>query len=253
MTRQLKVMLAIALVGLSATAAQAAVISVQPQIAGYFNTDFSPAPFPTPLPGGGTTNPGIPQVVQIDVYMQVEQLLPGEDSFGTAAFSVQALPNIGPNAHGEAHPDIDAGGWAANPLGNTDSNGAAPGGVVPVIATNADLGADSQDYVGILVQMATGAFTNAADQRRNVGEPGSAFGFPLLLGSAFYEWNGVGQVHFSLFPIEVSAKLASGGTFVQGVAPPSNVLTVGTDVPEPSSLVLLGSCFAGMILRRRAA
>jgi hypothetical protein len=30
-------------------------------------------------------------------------------------------------------------------------------------------------------------------------------------------------------------------------------LTVGTDVPEPSSMLLLGSCVAGMILRRRAA
>lgn len=251
MTRQLKVMLAIALVGLTATAAQAAVISVQPQIAAYFNPDFSPSSFvPTPLPGGGTTNAGGPTVVQIDVYMSVDELLPGEDGFGTAAFSVQAAGNLG--GQGQAGPDPEAGGWAAAQHGNTDTNGAAPGGVFPLIATNADLGADSQDYEGILVQMATGAFTNALDQRRNVGEPGSPFGFPIFLGSAFYEWNGIGQVHFSLFPVEVSAKLTSG-LFVPGVAPLSNVLTIGNDVPEPSSMLLLGSCVAGMILRRRAA
>jgi hypothetical protein len=245
MTRQLKVMLALALAGVVATNASAAVISVQPTIAGFFTPTFDPAPAPAP-----GTNPGVPLVVQVDVYMAVESLAPGEDSFGTAAFSVVGSGN--PGYLGQVAPDVDAGGWAANQLGNTDTNGAAPGGVFAVIATNADLGTDSQDLQGILVQMATGAFTNSLDQRRNVGEPGSAFGFPLLLGSAFMEWNGLGQIHITLDPVQVSAKTTTGA-FVTGQAPPVVPLTLGSDIPEPSSMLLLGSCFAGMILRRRVA
>lgn len=246
MTRQLKVFLAVALVGLLASNVQAAVISVQPTVAGYFDSAFNPIPAPV-------GSPGSPVVVQLDVYMEVLSLLPGEDSFGTAAFSFRVDSDC-PELGGVCVADVDAGGWAANQLGNTDTNGASPGGVLPVIAGNADLGTDSQDLQGILVQMATGAFTNAVDQRRRLGEAGSssAFPVPLLLGSAFMEWNGLGQVKIGLSPIQVSAKLTNG-QFVTALAPESAIITLGQCIPEPSSLVLLGSCFAGLAFRRRSA
>jgi hypothetical protein len=247
---QHSVLIAFAIALCTAAGSQAAVISVQPVIVGFFDTSFNQVAPPLPVPGGGTTNTGFPTIIQVDVYMEVLSLAPGEDSFGTAAFSFQAAA-VFSHTRATIVPDIDAGGWAAAAHGNTDSNGAVPGGVVPLIATNGDLGIDSQDYQGILVQMATGAFTNAADQRRNVGEPGSSFGVPLLLGSAFYEWSGVAGVSITLDPVEVSAKLTNG-TFVAGQAPPSAILYLGNpNVPEPSSLFLMVVGAFGVIARRR--
>jgi hypothetical protein len=116
-------------VAFAATNSHAAIINVQPVVGGYYDLTFNPIPPTFP-------NLANPYIVQVDVYMNVVSLGPNEDSFGTAAFSFETEPIGG----GYIKPSLDAGGWAANPLGNTDSNGAAPGGVVPVIATNADLG-----------------------------------------------------------------------------------------------------------------
>jgi hypothetical protein len=219
-----------------ATNTHAAIINVQPVVGGYFDFAFTPIPTPT-----GSQ----PHIVQIDVYMDVVSLGPGEDSFGTAAFSFDTHTYFG-----NIKPSLDAGGWAAAAHGNTDSNGPVPGGVVPLIATNADLGTDSQDYKGILVQMATGAFTNAADQRRNIGEPGSPFGHPVFLGSAYFE--GEGYYLITLNPVEVSVKLTNGA-FVAATATRPNVIEGPWDDPEPSSIVLATMGFVGMLLRRREA
>lgn len=232
----MKVFLAVALVGLLAASTQAAVIEVKPVVAGYFDSDFNP------IPDGHSASP---VVVQVDVMMQVLSLAPGEDSFGTAAFSFDLY-----SYDSTLVPDPDAGGWAPNsPV--VDSNGALPGGLVPIFATNGDLGVDSQDLQGILVQMATGAFTNAVDPRRNVGEPGSPLGVPILLGSAFLEWsnNSCYGVGITLNPLNVSVKLTNGA-FVPAVGVTSSV-RMGVICPEPSSAVLLGSCLVGVVLRRR--
>jgi hypothetical protein len=223
-----------------ATNSHAAIINVQPVEGGFYDLAFNPIPRPS--------NSFEPHIIQVDVYMDIVSLGPGEDSFGTAAFSFQTSSPIGTII---PSPGI---GWNANPLGNTDINGPAPGGVVPVIATNADLGSDSQDLQGILVQMATGAFTNAADQRRNIGEAGSPFGYPVLLGSAFLEWSG-GAVPFyfiTLDPVQVSVK-RTDGTFVAATATTPNVIVGPWDDPEPSSVVLATMGFVSMLLRRRDA
>jgi hypothetical protein len=242
-------LIAFAIALCAAAGSHAAVISVQPVIAGYFDTSFTPVPFPTPLPGGGTENTLSPTVVQVDVYIEVLSLAPGEDSFGTAAFSFDAAPSKPGTT--TIVPDIDAGGWAAFPFNIIDTNGAAPGGMAPPLVTNDDLGADNQDLKGILVQMATGAFTNPADPRRNFAEPGGFWGAPVNVGSAFLEWDGFGEVEITLNPIEVSAKLING-IFVAGQAPPSSILRVGNNlVPEPSSLLLIAVGAFGVTARRR--
>jgi hypothetical protein len=247
---QILFLVAFAVALCAAAGSQAAVISVQPVIAGFLNPDFSPSSFvPVPLPGGGTTNAGGPTVVQIDVYIEVLSLAPGEDSFGTAAFSFE----MGPTIPGTTTivPDADAGGWAAYQFVIVDINGNGPGGFVPPLAIDADLGADSQDYIGILIQMATGAFTNPLDQRRNFAEPGGHWGAPVNVGSAFFEWDGLGEVEITLTPIEVSAKLTNGA-FVLGQAPPSAILRLGNNlVPEPSSLMLIAVGAFGVSARRR--
>jgi hypothetical protein len=221
------------------------VISVQPVVANFLTPTFEPFLDPIlPTPDGGTTNPGVPVVVQIDVYIEVLSLAPGEDSFGTAAFSFEMGPGT------DIIPDIDAGGWAAYQFNIVDINGNGPGGIVPPLAIDADLGADSQDYIGILIQMATGAFTNPLDPRRNFAEPGGLWGAPVNVGSAFFEWNGIGAVEITLNPVEVSAKLTSG-IFVAGQAPPSTILRLGNNVPEPSSLLLIAVGAFGVTARRR--
>jgi hypothetical protein len=241
-------LIAFAIVFCASAGSHAAVISVQPVIFGYFDpATFAPVPAPSPMPGGGTANPGVSLVVQVDVYIEVLSLAPGEDSFGTAAFSFE----IGPTIPGVSMivPDIDAGGWTPPPL-PVDTNGNAPGGIFPSVSVNGDLGADSQDYIGILIQMATGAFTNPLDLRRNFAEPGGHWGASVNVGSAFFEWDGLGEVEITLSPIEVSAKLTNG-IFVPGQAPPSAILRLGNNVPEPGSLLLIAVGAFGVTARRR--
>ena len=226
--------------GIPASEGAAAVISVQPVVAGFLD----PATFaqlPSVPPG---TNPGHAVVVQVDVMMEVLSLASGEDGFGIAAFSFDSNSN----GLGDLVPDIDAGGWYANNI--CVDSGPGPGGLFCLFALNSDIGADSQDLEGILVQMAVGAFTNRADPRRTVGEAGSSLGVPFLLGSAFLEWNGLGGVTFTLNPLQVAAKLTTG-QFVIGEAAPSATIALGRDVPEPCSVVLLGSGLLAMVFRRR--
>jgi hypothetical protein len=237
--------------------AKAAVVSVQPVVGGYFDTAFNPIPAPMPI-GMGTANTGVPTVVQIDIYMSVLELAPGEDSFGTAAFSIQHQGF--PGFLGAIEPNVSAGGYNAYLYPLVDINGPVPPGAnTPLFAQNADLGVSPTDLIGILIQMATGAFTNALDPRRNVGEPtgitlpsGDSLAGPMLLGSAYLTWNGLGMVQISLDPVQVSAK-TTGGLFVAGQATPSAQIFIGFNVPEPSALAILSPVLAGIFLRRRAA
>jgi len=77
---------------------------------------------------------------------------------------------------------------------------------------------------------------------------------PFLLGSAFLEWS-AGQgagAGIRLYPLQVSAK-RTDGSFVSGEGVGDEaILGTGPICPEASSLVLIGSCLAGVVLRRRA-
>jgi hypothetical protein len=229
-----------------ATSTHAAVISVQPVVGGYYDLSFNPIP---PVYRFMIN----PHIIQVDVYMTAESLGPGEDSFGYAAFSFVTQPSFG---YGSIKPSI-VPGYSAHPYPNVDINGSAPGGLNQLFATNADLGPSSQDYEGVLVQMATGPFTNAQDPRRNVGEPngitlpsGDSLAGPVLLGSAYFE--AYGGYTITLFPIYVGAKLTNG-IFVEATATTPNVIFGPWDDPEPSSVVLATIGFVGMLLRRRDA
>lgn len=260
MTRILNSVLAIAALAVMAVDGNAAVISVQPSISGYFDAAFNPIPAPRPR-RLGTDNTHMPTVVAVDIHMTVVSLDPGEDSFGLTAFTIK---HGYPAGLGEIHPNLDAGGYFAYPYPPVDVNGPVnpPGAITPLFAQNGDIGESFVDLVGILVHVAPGAFVNAADPRRNVGEPtgatlpsGDSLKGPMLLGIAYLTWNGQGRVDITLegplrgTPPQVAAK-RTDGTYDIGTAPPAANLIIGYNFPEPSSLVLLGGCLGGVALRR---
>lgn len=229
MTRFLKGLLAVALVSVVSANAQAGSFSVTPAIVGYYDAAFNPiAP---PVPG---TNPGVPVVIEVAVGMTVDSLGPGEAGFANAGFSI-ILDGL-----------TDLAQWGPNTQ-TVDSNGALPGGVVPLWATNVD-GGTPGDLQGILVSIA-GGVTSANDPRRRVGQAGGVEGY---MGTIFVQWEGTGYASLSLQDILVSANTTTG-SFIDSGSAPSTLLEFGSNVPEPSSLILLGSCFAGLALRRRSA
>jgi hypothetical protein len=183
MSRALNIASVLAVVSMTASSGQAAVISVQPVLVAFYDLAFNPI---TAIPAG--TNPNVPVVLQVDVMMQVQSLSPGEDSFGRAEFGFQF--GNGNYPQGVIFPEPDLGWTPNNPT--VDSNSPFPGGIVPLFAQNDDLGVLTVDLQDITVAMAGGAFTNAADPRRNVGETGSFLGSPFRLGSAFLRWDGWG-------------------------------------------------------------
>jgi hypothetical protein len=239
MTRSLKGLLAVALIVTAATNAQAGVFSVTPVVSGAFDSAFNPIPNPPGVPsvlGQPVVGNGVPTVYQVDFYLKVESLAPGEDSFGLAGFNIELLPGL-----------VDAAdiGWTPNnpPV---DTNGALPGGTGNnMFGTNTDSGPSGTDEQGMLVQMATGAFTSAQDPRRSVGEAD-----PFLIGTLYVEWDGTTTSALAVGGAQAAAKLANG-SFVPGAALGGSVAFVY--VPEPSSVALAGLSLIGLAFRRRAA
>lgn len=229
MTRLFKGMLAIALVGLVAVGAQAGTFSVTPSVAGYFDAGFNP--IPAPAPG---TNPGSPVVIQVDINMEVLSLDAGEAGFANAGFNL-VLTGL-----------TDLAGWGPDSR-TVDSNGALPGGVVPLWATNVDAGTNG-DLQGILVSIA-GGVTGANDPRRKVGQAGGPNGY---MGSVFLGWEGTTAASLDLVGLLTSAN-STTGQFLQSRPGEPSTLTFGSAIPEPGTIALAGLSLVGLVLRRRAA
>lgn len=229
---------ALTFVTLSSAICHAAVISVQPVIAGYFNpTTYDPIP---PIPAG--VNPGFTVVVQVDVMMEVISLGPGEDAFGSAAFSFD-LSSPGGLSQIE---EVQGIGWSQNDI-PIDTNGSAPGGQLPIFLPVLPPQDDLEDILVI-----SAASNQPNDPRRDLGEAGSSLGVPYLLGTGFVEWDGLSEAQIKLDELSVSAKRLDG-SFVPGQATPSNVLVLGLLIPEPSSVVILGGMLMVAGLRWRNA
>jgi hypothetical protein len=211
----------------SSISSNAAVISVQPVVAGYFDTSFTPVP--PPWLGVPT---GEPVIVQIDVMMEVISLAPGEDGFGSAGFSFNLSSGL-----------ADVAGWNLNDT-QLDTNGAAPGGLVPIFLP--PIIPPPVDLQGILVVSA--ASSQPGDIRRDLGEAGSPLGTPYSLGSVFLQWEWeTFRSTVELEPLVVNARLTNGNLVSAQAL--SDILVLG--FPEPSSVVLLGGMLAMAGLRRR--
>lgn len=236
--------------GMAFRATQAAVISIQPVISGILNPiTFDPVPGATfsPKQYGGVGE----VVVQINFTLTVESLAANEDSFGHAAFSmIVSSPN------GNASPTL---AYDSRPFPGVVGPPPFPG-FIPIFAQNADLGMSAEDYIGILLQMSTGAFTNPNDPRRNVGEStgitlptGEHFGPGMWFGRGYVLWDGLGVGQITLTGSlpgtgpQVSAKDTSG-LFIPGTS--VAVIPILLGIPEPASLALASLGLAYLVFRR---
>jgi hypothetical protein len=214
----------------------AGVFSIDPEISAVFTTAYNPLPNPAGVPGTNTPGIGGPAVYLVDFYLSVSNLQGDEDSFGRAEFDV---------VWGPGHVDSDNVGWFAyNPMADLGAgHGALPGVIVLLFSINADGGPSNSDEQGIVVSMASGAFTRAADSRRAVGED-----HRQLIGSLFVLWDGITYSQLSLDNVQFAVKLVDG-SFVAGQPGTTGTVTFG--VPEPGTLSLVGLGLIGLSLRRQ--
>jgi len=197
---------------------------------------FQPGTF-DPIPGTPDTQTldGNDRVFQIDYNIGVSDLQPGERGFGSTGFNIILSPGL---------IEGGAGGWAAN-ISTTDSNGLAPGGIVPLYSTNADVGPSNSDLLGIFATIAGGiSAPNASDGRVKIGQPG---GDPYV-GSVFVQWTAdVTSVLSSELP-EFVVYLDSG-QFGPTTIGQGGTLLFG--IPEPSTIALGGMGLLGLVAVRR--
>ena len=217
-----------------AASVNAAVITLDQNVVGAFETDFTPLPG---IPDLSFYTAGTPIVLQVDysVHVQPGTLLPGERGFAATGFTIQLGPGV-----------TDAGGgWQPN-IATVDSNGALPGGIVPAFATNVD-GGTPGDLVGILAAIA-GGITNANDPRTKIGQDGGI----SYIGSVFLQWDGVTTSTISTDGVLMTSLSTTGQFNVPALpAPPS--ITALVSVPEPTTVALAGLALCGLAFRRRHA
>jgi hypothetical protein len=230
----MRIALALTLV-LAAAQSYAATISVEPVLAGAFTTDGT---F-TPIDNFDPANP-VAAVLQFDFLVSTGGYSAPEVGFANGVFTV-TLENLTPNG--------DVPGFQPATIPTVDSNGALPGGVVPLLSDLADLAA--ADLVDILVGVATPLTTNPnVDPRFKFGQ--TAFN----AGSAYVNYSGVGAATISAAFTQVAALTldpSQAGRYLGTVNPnslmPSGSVTIG--VPEPTTCILAGLALVGAAARRR--
>ena len=206
----------------------------------YATTAGNPEILPTP---SYQTQVGVARIYQVDLYLNASGFNAGADQrgFGDIAIDIMGTPGLG---------NTTVPGWQPNTT-SVDSNGAAPGGAVPLWAVNSDTGAaDLQNIIASIALIQPP--TNPADPRPNVGQyPGLD---PLnFIGSVFIDWSGTGIETLTLTPTQASFASASTGEFVFDAAANLNAGILIFGVPEPSSaaLAVLSLATLTSLARRR--
>lgn len=225
-------------VSFSAAQSHAIQITLTPSVVGAFNAAFEPIALPDI-----TTNPGFSAVYQVDFGITVTNVVAPESGFANVGFNI-GLTNL----------TADSSGWAPN-TATVDSNGAAPGGVVPLFATNVD-GGTVGDLQGILTSIA-GGVTLAADPRRTVGQASGPAGHvpgPALIGSIFVTWDGVSPATLNTNGVLFSVNSTTGSFADLGPGAGATInFGGGATIPEPSTMVMGGLSLIGLAFRRRMA
>jgi hypothetical protein len=235
----------IALLGFVAATAEAGSMNTLLTVSARFDnaTNFNPLPF-TFAPSGAVAN-GQPGVYQVDISFTATKVA-GEKGWANTLFDLAAGPNAGGSNLGLNF----LVGWQGLPNPSIDINGSAPGGIVPIYATNEDAGAPG-DLKAIIVSIG-GSSNDPSDPRNQLGTPQAPpeVGYPSLLGSFFVDWNGLGQgsvlvqnQQFSFTHLDNTfgqTQNGAGATALFGV-------------PEPATLTLAGLALLGLIgfARRR--
>jgi len=245
------------LLGLAAVAAQAGTMSPSMTVSAHYDnsTSFTPLPLTFDI-ATGRVNSG-PGLYAIDVAFTAT---PAADEKGW--LNTLFNSTVGPTSNGATMTlGLDVG-W--NPTtAQQDINGAAPGGLTNVFATNQDggVGGDLQNIIASL--QASTLSTTASDTRNLVGTaagPPSTGPVPAYLGTFYVNWNGVGQVDAQLTGLQYTFTKNNGTptTFTddfggQTVTVPGVAASAGFGaVPEPATLSLLGlAMVAGLGLIRR--
>jgi hypothetical protein len=228
---------------LVAAQAQAGNFTITPTVVAVYDSAFTlidPAPAGT-LGTNVTIQPAGPLTYEVQFLMTLDSLAAGEDGFGLIGFNIDL---------GAGLSDSGDAGWTPNnpPV---DTNGPTPGGTGNnMFGTNTDSGPSGTDEQGMLVQMATGQFTNAVDPRRAVGEAGSTFPVPFNLGTMFILWDNVTNATLSIGGAQFAVKMTDG-SFVGNQAGTTGTVTFG--VPEPTSIAMVGLSMVGLAFRRRLA
>lgn len=237
----MRIALAIALTLTGAAQSFAGTYSVTPVFAGAFSTDGS---F-TPIAGYDPLST-VPAIVQVDLLLNTGGFGAGELGFANGVFTVEF--------EGGGLSNLSVPGYQASPVNPTvDSNGPTPGGQVPLVTDNTDIG-DTTDLKDILVGVATPLTTNpAVDPRFKFGQGGTA---NFLLGSIFVDYNGqgknfvnVGFTQASYLGTDPNAARTIGVVDANANMP-IGALQIG-NIPEPTTCVLAGLALVGAAARRR--
>lgn len=195
-----------------ATPASAATFSLTQTIVRALADDGT---FLTEIPINSSTSG--PRIFQIDYAITTSNLQSGELGFALVGFNInlEGVTDVG-------------GGWGPN-TATVDSNGAAPGGIVPLFATNVD-GGTPGDLQGILTSIAGGVTNAAVDPRANVGKSA-----PAHIGTIFVRWNAPSYYKISTSGVLFTTNSTTGQFLVPATPAPGSVIQ---PFPEPSSYML---------------
>jgi hypothetical protein len=234
--------------------AQAGSMNTVLTVAARFDNDvnFTPLTFTTT---NGRVSNGQAGLYQIDVSFTAAAGA-GEKGWANTLFDA----GVGANSGGSNLALDVTPGYIAN--SNTlDTNGAAPGGLAPIYATNQDAGAPG-DLQGILASIASATIVDSATDTRNklgtASAPTGAFNSPpdpagnSYIGSFYVTWNGLG-LGSALIQNQTFSFTTTGGNFADALNGSGASSGFG-GVPEPASICLAGIGLIGLVglARRRS-
>jgi hypothetical protein len=219
------------LLTMSPLTSSAAVYTVTPVFVQAFTADGAFDPIP-----GYDLFSGIPAVLQYDFLVSADGFAPNQYGFANGVFTISMGGNLS---------NTLAPGWNQSFPTVVDTNGAAPGGLAPLLRDNMDLAA--QDLKDILIGVAFPLTTNPAiDPRFQFGRGPFA---NYNVGTTYIDYAG-GPASLTAEFTQASALYRDGATnrYIGLVDPLFGVYYV----PEPTAAMLAVLGMIGAVQSRRA-